>query len=241
MKEDVIRKLKLIQGIWVIHSFLGNSLKIVLFFEDNHSLKKQIELISRISNAEKLLSAEIRFPRCEIELSRADLNIVRSIHTDPMKSCNAVSNETGLSNKTVKRRLERMIREKALFVVPSLELKSLRGAILAELLILYSNSESRKEGNEKLIPRLEEYFMSTQLGDPEHSLFILLINNISQIKETLDWVKQQKGVTAAYLDLVEERVELCDVIDELLEKKMLRLQESTSEMARLNQRPPYVS
>lgn len=241
MKEDVIRKLKLIQSVWLIHSYLGNSLRIHMFFEDDHSLKKQIELISRISNSEKVLSAEIHFPRCYIALKRADWDIIRSIHLDPIKSCNAVSNETGLSNKTVKRRLERMLTEKALYVVPSLELKSLRGAILAELLIFYSNSESRKEVNEKLVPRLEECFMSTQLGDPEHSLFVLLINSISQVKEILDWVKQQKGVTAAYLDLVEDRVELCDFIDERLEKKLLRLQESTSEMASLNQRPPSVS
>ena len=241
MKEDVIRKIRLIQGVWLIHSNLGSSLRIALFFEDNHSLKKQIELISRISNSEKVVSAEIHFPQCEIALSEADWNIVRTIHLDPLKSCNAISNETGLSNKTVKRRLERLLREKALYVVPSLELRSLRGALLAELLIFYSNSESRKEVNEKLIPRLEEYFMSYQVGVPELSLFYLLINNISQVRETLDWVKQQKGVMAAYLDLVEEHVELCDFIDERLEKKSHKSQESTSEMARLNQRPPSLS
>ena len=243
MKEDVIRKLKLIQGVWLIHSYLGSSLRITLFFEDIHSLKKQIELISRISHSEKVLSAEILYPRCDIALSRADWNIVRGIHRDPMKSCNAISNETGLSNKTVKRRLERMIREKALYVVPSLELRSLRGAFLAELLIFYSNSESRKEVNEKLVPRLQECFMAREgrMGDPEHSLFVLLINSISQVKETLAWVKQQKGVTADYLDLVEERVELCDFVDERLEKKLHKLQESTSEMASLNQRPLYIS
>ena len=236
MKEDTIRKLRLIQGVWLIHSYVGNSLRIHLFFEDDHSLKRQIELISRISNSENILPAEIHFPRCEIALSKADWSIIRSIHRDPMKSCNEVSNETGLSNKTVKRRLERMLGEKALVVLPSLELRSLRGAVLGELLIFYSNSESRKEVNEKLVPRLEECFMSTQLGDPEHSLFVLLIDNISRVREILDWVKQQKGVTAAYLDLVEERIELCSFIDERLDKKLLRLQQSASKIATLNQR-----
>jgi len=45
--------------------------------------------------------------------------------------------------KTVKRRLQKMIEEKALFVIPSWNPKALDGAIIADLVVFYANPGSK--------------------------------------------------------------------------------------------------
>src|SRR4029077_14307025 len=49
-KENMIMKLKLVHGIFVILDYHGDSLGIVLFYESDQSLSRTIRLISRITN-----------------------------------------------------------------------------------------------------------------------------------------------------------------------------------------------
>ena len=78
IKHDVIRKIKLIQGVWMIINHFGSSMRVVLYFGHEASLKKQIELITEISNCDDLLYREIHFPRCTIGLTEHDLTLKES-------------------------------------------------------------------------------------------------------------------------------------------------------------------
>jgi len=218
MKDDAIRKIRLVQGIWTIINHFGSSMRVILYFEDQASLKKQIELIARISSSENILHREIHFPQCAVTLSEDDLEVVGSILTDPTKSYNAISKETGLSNKTVKRRLERMLRGRALFMIPSLNPESLSGATLAELLVFYESPEAMKKENGRI---------------ETHMLFLLVITNISQVKEILNWVKQQPGVKSAFLDLVEGRIEQYDAFSQQLKRKLTQVRSAGRKMLQL--------
>jgi DNA-binding Lrp family transcriptional regulator len=223
MKDDAIRKIRLVQGVWMIVNHFGSSLRVVFYFEDETSLKRQIELIARISNSENLVHREIHFPPCEVTLSEGDLEVVGSILTDPTKSYNAISKETGLSNKTVKKKLERMLRARALFMIPSFDPGSLSGATLGELFVLYESPEAMKKENGRIESHIGGRLMSAQLGDPEHRLFEMVITNISQVKETLNWVKQQPGVKTAFLDLVEDRLEQYEAFNQQLKRKLTQV------------------
>ena len=233
MKDDAIRKIRLVQGIWTIINHFGSSMRVILYFEDQASLKKQIELIARISSSENILHREIHFPQCAVTLSEDDLEVVGSILTDPTKSYNAISKETGLSNKTVKRRLERMLRGRALFMIPSLNPESLSGATLAELLVFYESPEAMKKEQGRIESHIDRHLMSAQLGDPEHMLFLLVITNISQVKEILNWVKQQPGVKSAFLDLVEGRIEQYDAFSQQLKRKLTQVRSAGRKMLQL--------
>jgi len=223
MKDDAIRKIKLVHGVWTIVNHFGISLRVVLYFEDEASLRKQIELIARISNCEDVLYREVHFPPCGMALSEDDLALVVTIQTDPTKSYGRIAREIGLSYKTVKRMLERMHEGRALFIIPSLVPRSLTGATLAELLVLYENPEAMRKANGAIASHVDEYLMSAQLGDPEHLLFLLALTNISQVKEILDWVRRQPGVKNAFLDLVEERVELYEAFSRQLNRKLAQV------------------
>jgi DNA-binding Lrp family transcriptional regulator len=210
-KDDLIRKLRLIQGVFVIVNHLGNSLYLVLFYEDEESLKKQIELISRISNSENIARVDIRFPETKAMLSETDWKIVRSIRKEPQRPYILISKELGLSSKTVKRRIERLTGEGVLFMVPRMNPKALEGVIIADLLVSYAHPGSKEECERKIISHLDEQLVRAEVSNPEYGFFNVFLSNISKVDETLNWTREQSGVTGARLDLVQDRVELYEM------------------------------
>ncbi len=219
-KDDLINKLRFMPGVLVISDYYGSSLTIVIMFESEISAKKELELIARISNAESMVRANIIFPGCTTELTHTDWRIIKAIQTDPRRSYPVISREVGISEKTAKRRLQRMIEGRALFVVPSINPKALDGAILADLVVFYANSEAKTDVDNRIVSQFDKLIIRAQLSDNEHGFFNLIIRNISKAKEILTWVKEQPGVGSAFIELVQDRIELYESFNEPVDKKL---------------------
>lgn len=219
-KDDVIRKLSLMPGVSVISDYYGSGLTIVIVYESEISGKKEFELIAEISNADSLIRSNIPFPECSIELTRTDWRIVKAIQTNPRQSYNVISTEVGISEKTAKRRLQRMIEERALFIVPSINPKALDGAIVADLVVFYANRKAKSDVDRRIVSQVDKFLIRAQLMDTEHSFFNLIIRNIAEAKEILTWVKQQSGVGTAFVELVQNRIELYEMLNEPVDKKL---------------------
>ncbi len=217
-KDDLMPKLRLIEDVRSIRNYYGSLISMVLYCESEQSIRKRIELISRVSNTEKMLTSSIPYPKCEISLSKTDREIVRNIQRDPRKSYNVIAKELGVSSKTVKRRLERMVEGKALFVVWSANLEAFEGAILADLRVIPDSNESRSEVDQKIISRLEDYLYYSGLWEGL-SIFLLIVPSVSKMQETVKWVKEQRGVSNARIDILLERIALFEQSSEALEKK----------------------
>jgi DNA-binding Lrp family transcriptional regulator len=228
-KEEAMRKINLVPGVWVLVNHFGGSMRVVLYFEDEASLRNQLELIAAISNSDQTLWREIHFPSCAARLSNDDLAVVKSIQKDPTKSYALVSKETGLSSKTVKRRLERMLEGKALFVISGLNPASLRGAMLVELLVLCKSPGAMREAQVQIAAKMGEYLAWAQLADDDHMLFLLLLTSTSQIKMILNWVTHQPSVVRAFMDLVEERIEQYDAFNRELDRKIVQMRSASGE------------
>jgi len=219
-KDDLIRKLSLMPGILAISDCYGPSLTLVIMYEGEVSAKKESELIARMSNAQSLVRANIPFPECAIELTHTDWRIIKAIQTDPRQSYSVISREVGMSQKTVKRRLQRMIEERAVFVIPSWNPKALDGAIIADLVVFYGNPGSKTDLDHRIVSQFDKLLISTRVSDIEHGFFNLLIRNISEAKETLAWVNEQPGVGKAFIELVQDRIEVYESFNEPVERKL---------------------
>ena len=222
-KDDLIRKLKLIHGAVAIIGHYGRSMGVILFYESEESVKKDVELISRLSNTENLLRVETPFPECSADLSKKDWGIIGALQREPRKHYNLVAEELGLSPKTAKRRIKRLIEEKALFAVPSVDPKALKGAIVADLVVLYADSKYKKELDESVISHLDHCLLRAETGDREHALFNLILSNVAEADEIIRWVREQRGVGRAELELVQDRIELYDTMHELLNRKIAQV------------------
>jgi len=219
-KDDLIRKLSLMHGVLAISDSYGSSLALVMMYEGEISAKKEFELIASMSNAQSLVRANIPFPGCAIELTHSDWRIIKALQTDPRQSYSVISRKVGMSQKTVKRRLQRMIEEKALFVIPSWNPKALDGAIIADLVVFYANPGSKADLDQRIASQFDELLISSRLSDIEHGFFNLMISNISKAKEILAWVNEQPGVGKAFIELVQDRIEVYESLNEPVDKKL---------------------
>jgi DNA-binding Lrp family transcriptional regulator len=219
-KDDLIKDLSLMPGVLAVMDCYGPSVTLVIMYESEIVLNRELELIARMSKDKKLIRVNIPVPKSAAVLTRTDWKIIKAIQTNPRQSYPLISRKVGISTKTVKRRLGKMIEEMALFVLPSIDPKALEGATIADLVVFYSNPESKADVDNKIVSQFDELLMRAELGDVEHGFFNLIIGNISKAKEILTWVRELPGVKSAFIELVQDRIEVYESFTDLVDRKL---------------------
>lgn len=79
-KPDMIRKLKLVTRFTGMIDFYGRALKLIVVYNGEESRSRIIELISRITNTERMTQVNWPLPRCRTEhMSETDVTIIRAL------------------------------------------------------------------------------------------------------------------------------------------------------------------
>ncbi len=222
-KDSLISKLRLLEGVTAIVNYFGPLLVLVIFYDTEQSFNRKLELIREISGSENLLHAVYRHPECQIALAQTDWRIIRSLQQAPKKLYRELSQDLGLSTRTIKRRLRRMLEAGALFIIPSLDPPKLEGAILADLLVSYESPESKRTVDDKIKSHFDQFLIVPETAIEEYGSFHFCTPNVSRAHEILNWVKEQPGAKSVRLDLVQDRAELYDLVGELIGKLQGRL------------------
>ena len=215
-KDDMIRKLKLVHGIVVILNFHGDSLGIILFFGSDQSLTRTIELISRITNAENITKVRTFFPQCESKrLTETDWAIIRNMEENALKSHVKVAQELGFTTRTVRNRLQKLEREKALMIPPRVNIAATDGMISVILFYSYTSNEVKRSVDQSMLSHFEGNYLWPRLTDPEVAYLVLVIPNMALAKQILDWAKEQPGVARARVEVTVEVIDLWDKASDL--------------------------
>lgn len=228
-KEDVVRKVRLLDGVYLIRKYQGSRLGVEIICDDELSMEKNIELISRIANAESISRAVVR-PGTELfRFDSEDLALVRSILDDPRKPFDKIAAETGLPPRKVRRKLLRMTDARALLVTRSLDYSKLTGMVKGDLIIFYDSPSSKNDVDDKVLRIVGERLLVPYLGSQDHMFVSLMLENLAERSSILDEVMQVKGVGRAYLDLIEDTVEVYRTFRQKIELAAARV-ESTGQV-----------
>ena len=221
-KDDLMRKIRLIPGVDLIINHYGNSMFVGFFSETEQSVKKTIELISRISNTENLFRIDYVSPECKIKLSKTDWSIMKSLQKDPGKTYAVVSRELGISSRTVKRRLERLVDAKALTLTWSYDLKAVDGTVVS-LTVFYANPEQRAEINQRILSHFNDCLLRTDFNNKSYGVFNLIILNIAKTHEITAWMKEQPGVSNFRADVIQDLIYLWEPFQEMFDRKLAQI------------------
>jgi DNA-binding Lrp family transcriptional regulator len=146
-KADMIRKIRLIQGVFVMLNFYGKALKIIMVYDSEESRSRAVELISRITNAERITSSRMVTPVSKTErITETDVAIIRALSDDARKSPVLLAKELGLSTRTVRNRVEKLRRENTIFTLPNLNLGGIPGSIAVYLSVHVQQQGSKRFG-----------------------------------------------------------------------------------------------
>ncbi len=206
-KHDAVRKIRLIDGVFYTTRYHGNRVGACLIYDDEDSLRKHLELMARIANAEHVGHGQLMFPPCTYFPTSSDLAIIKAIQERPNLTYSLVARATHFSTKTVKRRLNRMISEGAVFVAPKMDFRQVKGSIPADVYVYYTDPKWARDTQENALKTVERFLVYSTPGSPEFVYALVFLENVEQANEILDSLKALSGVKEAYVDLIEEHAE----------------------------------
>jgi DNA-binding Lrp family transcriptional regulator len=212
-----MQKLQLVDGILVLQSHVGGLLGVVFYYQDE-SLQKKANLITSICDAKKAEFTRIPFPPCNLRLSRLDWEIVSALQNSTRETQSGIPSSLGISEKTLRRHLKRLVDGWAISRMLSVDVSRLRGAVLASLMVHYSVGQ-RVEVDHHLIQQLDEFLFFPGLWS-SYSVYTLLLPSISEADAVLERTRSTKGIRAARIDLIKDHVELYGTLTEQVQSKL---------------------
>ena len=215
-KADMIRKLKLVDGVVMILNFYGKALKMMVMYSGAESRSRAVELVSRITNAERVVQARMLFPHSRTErLTDTDVAIISSLSADARRPSTSIARELGLSTKTVRKRIDRLRRENTIFTFPSLNIYGIPGLIPIYLSYTYC-ADAKGSVDRAVLSRFESNYLWVGFSDPDSGFVMLNASTMSDLPKFLEWAESQPGVASARIDLPIEQLSFPEKNIELL-------------------------
>lgn len=216
-KADMIRKLKLVDGVFMILNFFGRALKILTMYSSNESRSRTVELISRITNAERITQSRMPFPLSRTKLlTETDVKIIGALSKDARKSSALVAKELGLSTRTVRNRTDRLRKDNTIFTFPSLNIYGIAGLIPVYLSYTYCNG-AKSSVDRAMLTHFESSYLWGGFYDPDRGFIMLDASTMGDVPRILEWAKSQPGIASARIDIPTEQFSYPEKFTELLQ------------------------
>ncbi len=216
-KADMIRKLKLVDGVFMILNFFGKALKILTMYSSNESRSRTVELISRITNAERIIQSRMPLPLSRTKLlTETDVKIIGALSKDARKSSALVAKELGLSTRTVRNRTDRLRQENTIFTFPSLNIYGIAGLIPVYLSYTYCNG-TKSSVDRAMLTHFESSYLWGGFYDPDRGFIMLDAPTMGDVPRILEWAKSQPGIASARIDIPTEQFSYPEKFTELLQ------------------------
>ncbi len=231
-KRDLVSGLGLIPGMTHVAVFY-DSLTACLEFDDETSLPGLVELVRRVGHAPEVLVALSAFPDVEISLTARDWDLIRVLCADPRKPYGQVGAELGITSRTARNRLMRLIQEAVIFEWPSPNFRTVHGLVPVCLQLRYPLSR-KAEVDQAVAVRLEPYLWHTVHMLPYHSEdpwpcgYDLMLPNLSVAREILEWAQHLPGVEFARAYLYDEVISFFESYGDRLDRRLARMPSAMS-------------
>jgi DNA-binding Lrp family transcriptional regulator len=217
-KPDMIRKLKLVHEITGMVNFYGKAITIYMIYNGDESRSRTIELISRITNAEKITQSRMPMPRTETKhLTETDVAIIRALSKDARKSTVLVAKELGLSAKTVSKRVDKLRKENTILPLPILNIASIPGIIPIYLSYIYTKKEVKTSVDREIVSHFDAGYIMGSFADPDVGNVVIGAPTMADVPKILEWAKSQPGIASARVDIATETFMFPEKLIELLE------------------------
>jgi DNA-binding Lrp family transcriptional regulator len=198
-KQEAISRLARTGGVVIIASVYGSSLLLTLFDDASRALSKRIAGMYRSVKAQTIPG--MRFPRSAFRMTVTDWQIVRQMLGDAERRISGVAKEVAVSQRTVKRRLDRMMDSSAIFVMPMINQSRSDG--VAYQLMVEGESMSSTEVEKLVAPRIENLVFRAPYSK-SGTIFGFYGRNVAEGSELLRWIKAQPGVRSARMSIIED-------------------------------------
>ncbi len=194
---EIIAELKKIPTILFVICAVGNIFTLMFYYHDSRELEKIIErihLINNVSNVETDIPRSHHF--ADVKLSPLDWKIIHSLNHDARKKNHQIARELEVSPKTIKRRLNRLIKDRIIYFTIDVDLSRAKNYIMYVLAVELETGVEK----ETVYARIKNEFSHiwATAGPVQPSIaFFMYADGLSEIGDVLEEVKRIPGVKKA--------------------------------------------
>jgi len=214
-KESAISRLTGMDGVINIASIYDKSLTITLFDDEKHIASKQVAGIGM--SEDPLTTPSLSLMPSTFRMTQLDWEIARLLLKEADKKLSDIAMKVRVSARTVKRRLNLMMDESAVFIMPTVDLRKAEGVSYQ---LIVRSEEGKKSELEKLVASRIDNLVFTASDARNSSIFGFTSANIEDGNEILSWVKQQKGIRTARLNIIEKVVHAYAWLEKEVERRV---------------------
>jgi len=216
-KETAIPQLAHIDGVINIVSTYDKSVLVTLLAKQDWDFAKlmvDFELDGEVSPVPGLGLRMTRF-----HMSRLDWEIVSLLLRDAERKMGEVARQLKVSTRTVKRRINLMMKEAAIFAMPMVDLRKTEG--ISYQLRVQSEQGKKWEVEKSVAAKVGNLvFRASDLQNG--SVFGFTGANVAEGNEILEWVRTQPGVNSAHMTITEKVVQVFDWLEAEVRRQLTK-------------------
>lgn len=217
-KHEIISQIKLIEGVIWILNFEGTGLFVLFYSKSGQALSRKVQLIRTICGAEKLTMWSDSLPPCDIKISRTDWKIVWAIRDDPRKSLSEIAKESGVTTRTVNRRLTLLTERRAFILVGVANFRQSAG-VSCNMLIFCLPEKEKSFVTERIVSRFKNIVFGGSTSS-NYLFYNMVFDNLSEANDAYEWIKRLRGVGEVRMGIMKDLILVRDWLDEEMKKGM---------------------
>ncbi|HEY7588733.1 MAG TPA: AsnC family transcriptional regulator [Thermoplasmata archaeon] len=154
-KPRILADLGLVPGVVSAVDHVGAWMSLLYVFEVRDTLERSRQLLLRLEGVrEATPCVPFRAPEPAVAPSRLDWKILKALRRGAKRPLGVIASDAGVGTKTLTRRMETLIRGKAIWYVPLLDFARYTNATVARFLVTLSDGGNSLRTSERIRARL---------------------------------------------------------------------------------------
>jgi DNA-binding Lrp family transcriptional regulator len=220
-KEVVLRQVCAVEGIFLIVNFHGRELGVIFNHDEGSSPRDKQLLLDRLCGTTADFVAPVHLPPLTSSLTRVDWQLVHMVCTQGTRTHAELARELGVSVRTVKRRMPKLVDSWAIVSFPRFNFRAIPGGAAASLMYRCSGSARVAEVDARVLTLAQDYLLYFGRWG-EVAQLMLIVPNPSAATALATAAGLIEGVGSARVVLVDELVDQPEDIGDYLASRLRR-------------------
>ncbi|OLE71615.1 hypothetical protein AUF78_01200 [archaeon 13_1_20CM_2_51_12] len=214
-KQVAIPHLAKVEGVINIGSTYDKSVLVTLLANQDQDFSKLIVGMGVEGEVSWVPGLGIRTTK--FRMTKLDWEIVSLLLREAERKLDELAEQLKVSTRTVKRRLNVMMKETAIFTMPMVDLRKTEG--ISYQLRVQSEKGRKSEVEKSVVAKIGNVIFRAS-DSQDGSVFGFTGANVAEGNDILEWVKQQPGVISASMTIAERVVQVFDWIESEVERRV---------------------
>jgi DNA-binding Lrp family transcriptional regulator len=195
--NDILRQFRKIPNVYFVICGLDKTLTVLIHYRTNHDLEKLLERIGAIEHVVRVQPGIPRsLPETDIQLGKMDWKLIQQLNHDARKRNHEIAEELGVSAKTVKRRLDRLVKHKAIYFTIDVDLSKAVKMIMYVLIVDLEPGLQKKNVYKRILNTYDKIWASVGPVQPS-IVYFLGAETLAEIETVVEDAKRIQGVKNA--------------------------------------------